>query len=118
MKVSEMTDEQIADFIAVEVMGWVKSTDDFPETYDNAQEGWVESAVALFNPATSYDDMHRAEMALPEESWEQYLYELQIIATGGNLRNIPRRTPRLFAAVTATPRQRAEAIARCLGGGE
>ena len=109
MKVSEMTNEELDMHIVNNLPIYSK------------KKGPINKEIMRvgFSPSTSCDDTHRAEMALPEGMRERYEYELQLVVVGG-IEKIAgaRRTPRLFAAITATPRQRAEAMVQALGGGE
>ena len=68
-----------------------------------------------------YDDIHMAEESLPPLTRHKYLHELcgvlclSISSLNGDI-SVTRW--QLWQLATATPRQRAEAMVRTLGGGE
>jgi hypothetical protein len=95
MKVSEMTPFAINDTIADAL---------FPEHGVWGSNIIVDEAV--FNPCFSRDDIARAEMALDEELRDKYITEL-LVET---------EETHFWGLITATPRQRAEALVKTLGG--
>ena len=97
MKVSEMTDYELLNILEAELL---------PKRMLDM----------------TYDDIHRAEMALPAKLRDRYLdclaEALGVVKHGPS--DNPSITIRVavFRLITATPRQRAEAMVRALGGGE
>jgi hypothetical protein len=120
MKVSEMTDFQLAKAIAVG-LALPHNFDEYPNcgvgfgfVYVDPKE---HEEGDIFEPATDYDDIHRAEMELPEGLRGKYTQILSRIVMPGDVSEVP-LSSLIFAIATATPHQRAEALVKTWGGGE
>jgi hypothetical protein len=120
MKVSEMTDEQLS----LAIMGALDFDWVGPPKYLYGRlcdrEGNIISGEDEFSPATSYDDIHRAEMALDEGLRSEYSTQLQVVVHEWMMSNLDHFGWKQvsFYLITSTPRQRSEALCKTLGGGE